>query len=151
MTSMLVISRGVKTDTPASIEAPATDKRSRNKRVIFFVWFIFGFLFARSGRFLTDYEGPGEIKLGVVLALGAAAGLMVWLTRRFYREDELEILINRQALSFAVNAALLGLSALYLLEAAGFVPRIDWSTRGALGGLGLLVCAGILWSKRRYR
>jgi uncharacterized membrane protein len=151
MTSMLYIARIMTTDTPPPVVAPNPDKRSRNKRVTSLVWFIFGLLFAKAVEFLPGYSGPREIKLVVVLALTAGLGLLVLLTKRFYREDELEIFINRQALAFAVYAALLGLSGLHLLQAAGFVPKFDWSTRGVLGGLGLLVCAGILWSKRRYR
>jgi hypothetical protein len=118
--------------------------------VLLIGWFIFGILFARMGRFLTDYDGPWGIKLAVVLGLWAVLGLLIWLSRRFYKADELEHYINREALTFAFYTAMAGLAVLYQLQAAGFVPEFAWTTRGVLSSLGLLMCAGILWSKRRF-
>jgi hypothetical protein len=116
---MLYITRSMKTDTPAPIEALATDKRSRNKRVFSLVAFFFGILFARMVRFLAAYDGPWGIKLAVVLAPWAVGGVLILLSRRFYQGDELDHFINRQALAFAVYGALFSLAVLYQVSAAG--------------------------------
>jgi H+/Cl- antiporter ClcA len=81
----------------------------------------------------------------------ALVGVLAFFSRRRFQADELEILINRQALVFAFYAALSGLFVLHLLQSAGFVPVYAWTTKQLLYGLVLLMVAGILWSKRRYR
>lgn len=138
------------TDLPAAAESSPNDKRSRNKTVLFLLGLCFGLLFAFIRRFLTGYEGPWGVKLALVLAPWSLVGIMVLYTKRFYQEDELELLINRQALVFAFYTALFGLIALELGQAGGFVPRFEWTNERLIVGLALLMAAGMAWSKRRF-
>jgi hypothetical protein len=138
------------TTTPASAATAVTDKRSRNKLILGIGAFLCGLLFSQMGYFLADYHGPWGIRLVLVLVPWAVLGVGALLSRRFYRGDELENLINRQALVFAFYAALVGLMVLQQLQTAGFVQEFVWSTRRLIFGLVLLMVTGILWSKRRY-
>jgi len=139
------------TDTTSVGEAPVRDTRTRNKLVLGAMGFFCGILVSMTGKYLGDYHGPWVIRLALVLAPWVLVGLLALSSRRFYQADELEILINRQALAFAFYAALIGLIVLHQLQAAGFVPVFVWSTKGLIAGLVLLMVAGTLWSKRRYR
>ncbi len=138
------------TDLPAATATPSNDKRSRNKTVLFFLGIGFGLLFASLRRFLPGYDGPWGAKLALVLAPWLLVGLLIPLTKRFYQEDELELLINRQALVFAFYTAFFGLMALELVQAGGFVPRFEWTNERLIVGLSLLMFAGMVWSKRRF-
>lgn len=148
---MLYIHRGMKTDTAASTEVPATDKRSRNKYVVGAVALFCGILFNRTEHFLADYHGHWGVRLALVLVPWMLVGVLFRISRRFYREDELEILINRQALAIAFYAAIFGFMVLSQLQQAGFVPRFEWTTGQVFMVLVLLMAGGILWSQRRYR
>ncbi len=140
----------MKPTTPTSADVVVTDKRARNKLIIGIVAFLFGLLYSRMDDFLAAYQGPWGARLALVLAPWALVGVVAVLSRRFYQADELEVLINRQALAFAFYAAVFGLAVLDQLQAARFVPEFVWTTQGLLAGLVLLMGTGILWSKRRY-
>jgi hypothetical protein len=137
-------------ETHNAAEAPSQDKRSCNKAVLIFLGFCFGLLFASLRRFLPDYQGPWGAKLALVLAPWIMVGILIPLTTRFYREDELEVLINRKALVFAFYTAFFGLMVLELFQAGGFVPRFAWTNERLILGLAILMGAGMIWSKRRY-
>jgi hypothetical protein len=137
-------------DIPSINATPAKDTRSRNKLVLTLTGVIFGIVWSKVAKFLAAYDGPWEIRLALVLVPLALVGVMAVFSRRFYQADELEILINRQALGFAFYAALSGLAVLHLLQSGGFVPVFVWTTKQLIFGLVLLMTAGILWSKRRY-
>lgn len=147
---MLYIRGRMNTKAHSVSEAPARDNRSRNKFVLGTMGFLCGILVARTVGFLTEYQGHWGIRLALVLAPWALVGVLAVFSRRLYQEDELEALINRQALAFAFYAALFGLIVLQQLQAAGFVPEFVWTTNRLILGLVLLMAAGILWSKRRY-
>ncbi|MDI1249345.1 MAG: hypothetical protein PSV13_10825 [Lacunisphaera sp.] len=140
----------MKIDAPAFTGTPVHDKRSRNKLVLGAMGFLCGILVTSTGRFLADYHGPWGIRLGLVLAPWALVGLLAVFSRRLYQADELEALINRQALAFAFYAALFGLVVVHQLQSAGFVAVFAWTTPQLIMGMVLLMAAGILWSKRRY-
>jgi hypothetical protein len=137
-------------DTPSVTDAPVTDKRSRNKLVLGAMGLLCGILFSGTGDFLASYHGPWGMRLALVLAPWALIGVLAVFSRRLCQADELEVLINRQALAFAFYFALVGLMMLHHLQAAGFVPEFAWTAKGLSKGLVLLMVAGILWSKRRY-
>jgi hypothetical protein len=148
----MLYSLGRMSTNVSSVSAvPARDNRSRKKFVLGSIGFLGGILVTRTGDFLANYQGPWGIRLALVLAPWALVGVLAYFSRRLYQADELEVLINRQALAFAFYAALIGLIVLQQLQAAGFVPVFAWSTKGLIAGLVMLMAAGILWSKRRYR
>jgi hypothetical protein len=137
-------------DIPSINATPARDTRSRNKFVLALTGVLCGIVWSRAASFLAVYDGPWEIRLALVLVPLVLVGVLAVFSRRFYQGDELEILINRQALGFAFYAALSGLAVLHLLQSGGFVPVFVWTTKQLIFGLVLLMTAGILWSKRRY-
>jgi hypothetical protein len=111
------------TTTPDSAATAVADKRSRNKLILGIVAFLCGLLYSRVDDFLAAYQGPWGARLALVLAPWAMVGVVAVLSRRFYQADELELLINRQALAFAFYAALVGLAVLDQLQTARFVPE----------------------------
>jgi hypothetical protein len=139
----------MKADVPA-VERPPQSARSRNKFTLVFLGFLFGLLFVALKRFLPGYEGPWSARLGLALAPWLLVGGLVCFGRRLYREDELEMLINRRALVFAFYAGFFGLVALELLQAAGFVPRFAWTNERLLVAMSALMFTGMAWSGRRY-
>ncbi|RXK55156.1 hypothetical protein ESB00_04465 [Oleiharenicola lentus] len=125
-------------------------RRTRNKHVLAMLGFAFGLLCTFIGRVLARYEGPWGGRLALALTPFVLVGILALSSRRFYQADELELLINRKALEFAFYAAFFGLFALELFQAAGFVPRFEWTNKRLLVALSFLMISGILWTKRRY-
>lgn len=80
-----------------------------------------------------------------------AHGLSFLYAKRHSPEDELEMLINRQALAFAFYTMTFGLLALEGLQSAGFVLRFVWQNNHLVGVLVLLMLTGLGISKWRFR
>jgi len=148
---MLYIRGAMKTDASALNQTSAPDQRSRNRLVIGLMSFVSGTVIHFTGKFLTNYDGPLAIRIALVLGPWALVGVLAVFCRGLYQADELEVLINREALAFAFYGALIGLFVLNQLQSAGFVADFAWTTKRLIGSLVLLMVAGTFWSKRRYR
>ena len=109
-----------------------------------------GWWMSWTPRLLMRLEGPWWTRLGVMLLPWLGLGLWWRFRHRFWRPDEMELLINREALSIAFYVMLFGLLALNQLQAAGWVPVFLWTNDRLFLALAILMSAGLLWTKRRF-
>jgi len=138
--------------TPSSSGAkPVSARRGRS-------WIVLGvlgvgiFLVHGPGAdVLRDYEGTKSAKLAWFVLAWIGAGLWLWYGRRFHREDELEILMNRRALAFAFYAALVVVAVLHQLQYVGLIPVLALRTEHLFPALMGLMAIGLVLSKIRYR
>lgn len=138
--------------TPSSAdESTAPAKRSRSKFLAGVACFCAGLLLTQVNEFTARHEGATAFELTLILAGWALAGLSFVYANRHSPEDELEILINRQALAFAFYAMFFGLLALEGLQSADIVPRFVWENTQLVGVLVLLMLTGLGISKLRFR
>jgi uncharacterized membrane protein len=124
-------------------EKPVSARPMRDKVILFILGLGTGCLILRSIYFLRDYQGAKEIKIALFLA--------VWYAKRYRREDELEILMNRRALAFAFYAALVGVIVVSQLEFAGIIPVMMFKTYHLFPALVGLMMIGLIIEKIRYR
>lgn len=101
--------------------------------------------------FLPGYQGPWWVRFGLLLLPWLVLGLFLKIQRRLWREDELEVLINRQALSFTLYGLLMMVVVADQLQAAGWLPAFTWTRDGLVMATGGLLAIGLVWSKSRYR
>ncbi len=102
-------------------------------------------------KYLSKIESSRWMMLGLVAIPWLMFGLVLLVSRRWWLEDELEILINRRAMAFAFYGSFFGLLGFYHLQAAGFLPDITLRSRDLLAGMSLLLLLGLGLSKLRYR
>lgn len=100
---------------------------------------------------LREYEGPKSVKLVWFVVAWVGVGLWLWYGKRFRREDELEILMNRRALAFAFYAALFVVMILHQLQYVGLIPVLALRTEHLFFALMGLMGIGLILSKFRYR
>jgi signal transduction histidine kinase len=130
---------------------PALAKRPRSKFLVGMAGFCAGLLLTQVHQFNIRHENSAAFELTLILAGWALTGLSLLYANRHHQQDELEILINRQALAFAFYAMLFGLVALEGLQSAGFVPRFAWKNSQLIMLLALLMITGFGMSKLRFR
>ncbi len=107
--------------------------------------------FRGTDHLLANFDGPAWLRL-VILALPWLVVLAFYpIYRRFWRKDELEKLINYQAISFAFYGLLIAVVVVGQLQSAGFLPTFKWHTGVLLLAIMGLLLAGMGWSKWRYR
>ncbi len=126
-------------------------KRLVRKGIVGFASFILGLWIIRAPEYLAGFEGSAWQKVGLLVLPWLILGLFASQRHRIWREDELEILINRQALAFAFYTAFFGVLAIHHLQAAGYMPDFTWRSRDMLAGLALLMLLGFGLTKLRYR
>jgi hypothetical protein len=71
--------------------------------------------------------------------------------KKAWQEDELEKIINRDALAFACYGLIAGLIVLGQLQSAGFVGKFKWENGHILLVMIFLMGGGVFWSGRRFR
>ena len=138
-------------DLVPTSESPPLLKRNRAKFLAGVAGFCAGLLLTQVHNFNASYDSSAAFELSLILAGWALTGLSFLYARRQYRDDELEILINRQALAFAFYVMLFGLLALEGLQSAGFVPRFAWRNSHLILVLAVLMLTGYFLSKLRFR
>jgi hypothetical protein len=102
-------------------------------------------------HFTARHDGSSAFELALILSGWVLTGLSFLYAKRHSPDDELEILINRQALAFAFYVMLFGLLALEGLQSAGFVPRFAWGNNQLVVVLAFLMVLGLGVSKLRFR
>ena len=132
-------------------EQPVPARRIRDKIILFILGFGAGFLVLRSIYFLRDYQGSRQVKLALFLAVWGCVVSVLWYAKRYRRDDELEILMNRRALAFAFYAALVGVIVVSQLEFAGIIPVMALKTYHLFPALVGLMGIGLIFEKIRYR
>jgi len=125
--------------------------RNRDAIVLFVIGVLTGLGFNWTIRFLPTYEGPAWLKLGISLLPWLLFALFMRFQRRVWRSDELEKLIDRDAIVFAFYVLLGGFIVLDQLQAAGLVTRFKWANGPITLVMIFAMLAGMIWSKRRYR
>jgi hypothetical protein len=138
--------------TPSSSGAkPVSHRRARG-------WIIPGVLsigvalmLGPGADVLRDYAGPKSVKLAWFVVGWLGVGLWLWYGKRLRRQDELDILMNRQALAFAFYAALVVVAGLHQLQYIGLIPVVTLRTEHLFFALIGLMAIGQLLSKIRYR
>lgn len=118
------------------------------------VTFLYGMLASISyrwaERFQQNHDVVAWLRFAVLLLPWMFFALYLVLYRRFWRPDELELLINYRALAFAFYGLMIGVIVVGQLQSAGIFPAFVWTPdRLVLAMCGSLL-AGIGWSKRRY-
>ena len=126
-------------------------KRRRNALLLFILGVGTGLYFNWMIRFLPTYQGSGWSKLGLSLSPWLFFVLFMRFQRRVWRKDELEQIIDRDALVFAFQGLLGGLILLDQLQAAGLVVKFKWANGHILLVMIFMMLAGMGWSKWRYR
>lgn len=139
----------MKSEKPVSIVPES--KRLVRRKIVGFLSFLLGLWMLRAPGYLSGFEGPAWQKIGLLVLPWLILGILATLCHRIWREDELEILINRQALAFAFYVAFFGVLVIYHLQAAGYMPEFTWRSRDMLAGLALLMLLGFGLTKLRYR
>ena len=132
-------------------EAAPRANRSRNAMLMFLCGVAAGLYFNWMIRFLPTYQGSGWFKLGLSLPPWLLFAVFLWFQRRVWRKDELEQIIDRDALVFAFHSLLGGLILLGQLQAAGLVPEFKWDNGLIVLVMIFMMLAGMAWSKWRYR
>lgn len=126
-------------------------KRLVRKGIVGFASFILGLWIIRAPEYLAGFAGPAWQKVGLLVLPWLILGLFASQRHRIWREDEFEVLINRQALAFAFYTAFFGVLAIHHLQAAGYMADFTWRSRDMLAGLALLMLLGFGLTKLRYR
>lgn len=134
---------------PADVARRAN--RSRNAVLMLLLGVVAGLYFNWMIRFLPTYQGSGWQKFGLSLPPWLLFAAFLWFQRRVWRKDELEKIIDRDALVFAFHGLLGGLILLGQLQAAGLVPDFKWHNGHILLAMIFMMLAGMAWSKWRYR
>ncbi len=140
-------------ETPPSLTVEATEppRQTRSKFLVGVACFCAGLLLTQVNHFIARHDGPAAFELALIAAGWGLAGLSFLYARRHCPQDELEVLIDRQALGFAFYAMMFGLLALEGLQSAGFVDRFAWENNQLVGVLVALMLVGLGVSKLRYR
>ena len=139
----------MKSEKPVSIVPES--KRLVRRGIVGFVSFLLGLWLYKTPVYLAGFEGPAWQKIGLLVLPWLTLVVFASLSHRLWREDELEVLINRRALAFAFYVAFFIVLTIYSLQAAGYMPEFTWRSRDMLAGLSLLMLLGLLFSKLRYR
>lgn len=137
-------------DTETAGKGSGTN-RSRDAIILLVISVLTGICFNWTIRFLPTYEGPAWLKLGISLLPWMLFALFRRFQRRVWRSDELEKLIDRDAIVFAFYVLLGGFILVDQLQAAGLVPLFKWASGQIMLAMIFAMLAGLLWSKRRFR
>jgi hypothetical protein len=108
-------------------------------------------VFFWSEKFLQQHDAHFAIRVGAMTAPWLVLVLFLLFSRRTWRPDELEALINYRALGFAFYGTLIGVFAIDQLQAADVMPEFTWSKEHLLLLMALLLAIGTGWSKTRFR
>lgn len=138
----------MKSEKPQSVYP--NSKRLVRRSIVGLVSFLLGLWMIRAPEYLAGFEGSAWQKTMFLLLPWLILGLFASQLHRIWPADELEVLMNRQALAFAFYTAFFGVLAIYHLQAAGYMPDFTWRSRDMLAGLALLMLLGFGLSKIRY-
>jgi hypothetical protein len=108
-------------------------------------------VFYWSEKFLQNNDSSWAMRVGAMIAPWLVMVLFLLYSKRTWRPDELETVINYRALGFAFYGTLFGVFAIDQLQAAGLLPEFAWSKESLLMLMALLLAIGTIWSKSRFR
>lgn len=108
-------------------------------------------VFLWSEKFLQQQDAHWAVRIGAMIAPWLVLVLFLLFSRRTWRVDELETLINYRALGFAFYGTLFGVFAIDQLQAADVVSEFAWSKEHILLLMALLLAIGTGWSKIQFR
>ncbi len=147
----MLYTRGM--DIPLDNRSEKSRVQSRTRKTLFPILhgLVFGVAIKLVTDFLTDYRGPGWLKFGLILLPWLVLAATWRFVKKIFAEDELERIINRDALAFACYGLVAGIIVLEQFQAAGFMPRFKWENGHILLAMMLLMAGGIFWSGRRFR
>jgi hypothetical protein len=104
-----------------------------------------------SEKFLQNNDASFGMRVGAMIVPWLVMVLFLLFSKRTWRPDELETVINYRALGFAFYGTLFGIFAIDQLQAAEVLPEFAWSKESVLGLMALLLAVGTIWSKSRFR
>lgn len=132
-------------------DVPRKISRSRNFTISLLHGLAFGLCLKFSGNYLSGRDEPDWFRYTVLALPWVLLAASIPFMRRIWPKDELEKIIDRDALAFTCYGFVLVLILFSQLQSAGMLENFKWDTGYLLLLLMLLMGAGMFWSSRRYR